>query len=39
MNPTKLVLHFSNFSMIFYTIYKKQPKGFTIGVNLLQLGP
>jgi hypothetical protein len=25
--------------MIFYAIYKKQPKGFTIGVNLLQLGP
>jgi hypothetical protein len=25
MNPTKLVLHFSDFSMIFYAIYKKQP--------------
>jgi hypothetical protein len=24
-NPKKLVLHFSDFSMIFYTIYKNQP--------------
>jgi hypothetical protein len=24
MNPTKLVLHFSEFSVIFYAIYKKQ---------------
>jgi hypothetical protein len=24
MNPTKLVLHFSDFSVIFYAIYKKQ---------------
>jgi hypothetical protein len=38
-NPTKLVLHFYDFSMIFYTIYKKQPNHFTIGVNLLQGGP
>jgi hypothetical protein len=36
MNPTKLVLHFS---VIFYAIYKNQPKGFTIGVDLLQGGP
>jgi hypothetical protein len=28
MNPTKLVLHFSDFFMIFYAIYKKQPKHF-----------
>jgi hypothetical protein len=26
MNPAKLVLHFSDFSVIFYTIYKFQPK-------------
>jgi hypothetical protein len=26
----KLVLRFSDFSAIFYTIYKKQPNGFTI---------
>jgi hypothetical protein len=25
-NPTKLVVHFSDFSIIFYAIYKKQPK-------------
>jgi hypothetical protein len=25
MNPSKLVLHFSDFSVIFYAIYKKQP--------------
>jgi hypothetical protein len=39
MNPTKLFLHFSDFSTIFYAIYKKQPNGFTIGVTLLQGGP
>jgi hypothetical protein len=39
MNPTKLVLHFSDFSVIFYTIYKKQENGNTIGVTLLQEGP
>jgi hypothetical protein len=33
-NPAKLALHFSDFSVIFYAIYKKQPNGFTIGVNL-----
>jgi hypothetical protein len=38
-NPPKLVLHFSDFSMMFYAIYKKQPNGFTIGVILLQGGP
>jgi hypothetical protein len=27
MNPTKLVLHFSDFPVIFYTIYKKQGNG------------
>jgi hypothetical protein len=37
--PTKLVLHFSDFSTIFYGIYKKQPNHFTIGVTLLQGGP
>jgi hypothetical protein len=39
MNPTKLVLHFSEFSKIFYAIYKKHGNHFTIGVNLLQGGP
>jgi hypothetical protein len=34
-----MVLHFSDFSMIFYAIYKKQPNHITIGVNLLQGGP
>jgi hypothetical protein len=29
-NPTKLGLSFSNFSMIFYAIYKKQESNFTI---------
>jgi hypothetical protein len=38
-NPAKLVLHFYDFSTIFYAIYKKQPNHFTIGVNLLQGGP
>jgi hypothetical protein len=35
----KFVLHFYDFSTIFYAIYKKQPNHFTIGVNLLQGGP
>jgi hypothetical protein len=39
MNPTKLVLHFSDFSMIFYAIYKNQKITFTIGVHLFQGGP
>jgi hypothetical protein len=38
-NPTKLVLLFSDFSTIFYAIYKKQESHFTIGVTLLQGGP
>jgi hypothetical protein len=38
-NPTKLVLHFSNFSLIFYEIYKNHEITFTIGVHLLQQGP
>jgi hypothetical protein len=38
-NPTKLVLHFSDFSTIFYTSYKKQPKHFTIGVTTSQKDP
>jgi hypothetical protein len=29
-NPTKLVSHFSDFSMIFYVIYKNQPNHNTI---------
>jgi hypothetical protein len=39
MNPKKSVLHFSDFSVILYAIYKNQPKGFTILVNLLRQGP
>jgi hypothetical protein len=35
-NPNKLVLHFSDFSVIFYVIYKNQEITFTIGVHLLQ---
>jgi hypothetical protein len=38
-NPTKLILHFSDFSMIFYAIYNNQQKHFTISVTLLQSGP
>jgi hypothetical protein len=38
-NPTKLVLHFSDFSVIFYAIYKNQKTHFTILVALLQGGP
>jgi hypothetical protein len=38
-NPTKLVLNFYDFSVIFYVIYKNRPNHFTIGVNLLQGGP
>jgi hypothetical protein len=39
VNPTKLVLHFSDFSTILYGFYKKQESHFTIGVTLLQEGP
>jgi hypothetical protein len=38
-NPKKLVLHFSDFSVIFYAIYKNQEITFTISVALLQQGP
>jgi hypothetical protein len=34
-----LVLHFSDFSVIFYAIYKNQQTHFTISVALLQGGP
>jgi hypothetical protein len=34
-----LVSHFSDFSVIFYAIYKNQPLTFTIGVALLQERP
>jgi hypothetical protein len=34
-----LVSHFSEFSVILYTIYKIQKFGFTIGVYLLRKGP
>jgi hypothetical protein len=30
MNPKTLVLHFSDFSAIFYAIYNNQQDGFTI---------
>jgi hypothetical protein len=36
MNPTKLALHFADFSVILYAIYKNQEITFTIGVHLLQ---
>jgi hypothetical protein len=39
VNPTKLVLHFYDFPVIFYAIYKKQEINLTIGVHLLQRGP
>jgi hypothetical protein len=38
-NPTKLDFHFSDFSTIFYAIYKNQQTHFTILVALLQGGP
>jgi hypothetical protein len=38
-NSTKLVLHFSDFSTIFYVIYKNKLIGFTIEVILLRGGP
>jgi hypothetical protein len=34
-----LVLHFSDFSIILYAIYKNQEISFTISVALLQQGP
>jgi hypothetical protein len=39
MDPTKLVSQFSEFSVIFYAIYKLQQFGFTFGVTFLQFGP
>jgi hypothetical protein len=39
MNPTKLILHLSDFSVILYAIYKNQQTHFTILVALLQGGP
>jgi hypothetical protein len=39
VNPTKLFLHFFDFSTILYRFYKKQESHFTIGVTLLQEGP
>jgi hypothetical protein len=38
-NPTKLILQFFVFSTILYTIYKFQPKGYTIEVTVLRWGP
>jgi hypothetical protein len=38
-NPTKLVLHFYDFSTILYGIYKKQPKHFYYLSYQLQGGP
>jgi hypothetical protein len=38
-NPTKLVLHFSEFSTIFYAFYKFQQNGSTIKDVSLRLGP
>jgi hypothetical protein len=39
MNPKKLLLHFSDFSVILYAIYKNQENCNTIGDILLQGGP
>jgi hypothetical protein len=39
MDPTKLVSHFSEFSVIFYVIYNFQQTALTVGVTFLQLGP
>jgi hypothetical protein len=39
MDTTKLVLHYSDFSVIFYAIYKKQPKQFYYLSYQLQGGP
>jgi hypothetical protein len=38
-NPKKLVLYFSDFSTIFYAIYKNKGNHFIIGVTLLQGSP
>jgi hypothetical protein len=38
-NPTKFVLHFSDFSTMFYEFYKYRENHFTIGVTTLQEGP
>jgi hypothetical protein len=38
-NPTKVVLHFYDFSMIFYAIYKNRETANTIEVLLLRGGP
>jgi hypothetical protein len=38
-NPTKLSSHFSDFTTIFYAIYKNQQRHFTISVTNLQAGP
>jgi hypothetical protein len=39
MDSTKLVSHFSDFSVILYTIYKNQQTALTIGLTFLQLRP
>jgi hypothetical protein len=39
VDPTKLVSHFSEFSVIFYAIYNFQQTALTVGVTFLQLGP
>jgi hypothetical protein len=39
VDPTKLVSHLSEFSVIFYAIYKNQQNCCTIGVTFLQLRP
>jgi hypothetical protein len=39
MNPTKFVLHFSDFYVVFYAIYKFQPKLKYYLRITLQLGP
>jgi hypothetical protein len=39
MNPTKLSMHFSEFSTIFYVFYKFQQNGYTIDVSTLRTDP
>jgi hypothetical protein len=39
MDPTKLVSHFYEFSVIFYAIYNNQQFNVTIGVHLSRIGP
>jgi hypothetical protein len=39
MNPTKLALHFFDFSVIFYAIYKNQPGGLLFELTFCEEDP